>query len=417
MQTSFLNNTTVVCKLKIFILIIFFFEVVFDPSNTHFGLKTYSFLLFFILEFPFLNFSYIGVPLLSLMVFFISYAGALILNSSVDYGIVLWNFNSFLFLFLLLFAKDEKLKILKILYYVSLVFSIVIVFLAVSFLVIPFMNLIVTAIVHLNEDFIMFGYRGAYGLKYFCLYYRTSSICVIPEACALYMYFRTKKKKYFLHFLFFFFELFFSGARANMFSAIAIFIGCYISYLIFIKRSILFSYSCFLLFMFIGLYILLMLISEREHSNIVKLGHLESFFQLFNENPVRSLLFGFGPGAFMYSKGAGGYTSLTELSYMELIKSYGLLQTIFLLTSFCIPLIKLWIKKCSSFEKICFTMAYASFFFIAGTNPLFTGSTGFTTIIVMFYLCDKDNLKEFMKPKDKRRLVRNSFMLAYRSVC
>lgn len=417
MQTSFLNNTTVVCKLKIFILIIFFFEVVFDPSNTHFGLKTYSFLLFFILEFPFLNFSYIGVPLLSLIVFFISYVGALILNSSLDQGILLWNLNSFLFLFLLLFAKDEGLKILKVFYYVSLVFSIAIVFLAVSFLVIPFMNLIVTAIVHLNEDFIMFGYRGAYGLEYFCLYYRTSSICVIPEACALYMYFRTKKKKYFLHFLFFFFELFFSGARANMFSAVAIFIGCYISYLIFVKRSILFSYSCLLLFMFIGLYILLMLISEREHSNIVKLGHLESFFQLFNENPVRSLMFGFGPGAFMYSKGAGGYTSLTELSYMELIKSYGLLQTIFLLTSFCIPLIKLWIKKCSSFEKICFTMAYASFFFIAGTNPLFTGSTGFTTIIVMFYLCDKDILKEFMKPKDKRRLVRNSFMLAYRSVC
>ena len=282
---------------------------------------------------------------------------------------------------------------------------------------IPFMNLIVTGIVHLNEDFIMFGYRKAFGFKYFCLYYRTSSICVVPEACALYMYFRTQRKKYFLHFLFFFFELFFSGARANMFSSIIIFIVCFISYLFFIRKRILLGLVFTLSFLFAGTYILLMLVTEKESSNIVKLGHLESFLQLFNQNPIRTLLFGFGPGAFMYSKGVGGYTSLTELSYMELIKSYGLIQTIFLLVSFCIPFIKLWIKKQSSFEKICFTMAYASFFFIAGTNPLFSGSTGFTTIIAMFYLCDKDILKEFMQPKEKRRIVRNSFILTYRSVC
>lgn len=377
-------------------ILVFFllFCVTFDPGNSHFGLKNLFFLAVCSSYFVDAKKNYVPVILICFCIFFVSYAHGLIINTRFDYGIANWYLKSFFFLTILLFVLNPKLRFCYFLYYTTLFLAIYVVVLAILNFT-PFYPLVVNHIKN-NEDFIMYGFRSAYGIPYFCLYYRTSSLAVIPESCAFLLFIKTRKRKYLIHGILFFLELFISGARANMFSAIIILLAFIIAYNLYEKRRILFFIVTVISFLFAVIILFIFLVSEKESSNIVKLGHYRSFLYLFNAHPLRYFFIGSGAGTIMYSIGKNGNTALTELSYFELIKSYGLLPTIVLIGTFYTPILKLWAnQKNRKIVRIALTISYLCFFFIAGTNPLFSGSTGFSTIICMFYLCDKNFYSEF----------------------
>lgn len=379
-----------------FILIILLFSVVFDPQNSHFHVKTLSFFIFFIISLRKLNGKYIIVPIIVFALYFTSYSYGILTNTRIDEGVAKWYLNSFLFLLLVLFVPNKSLKFLKTLYNITLLLSIYIVFLTINiFIQTPIQNL-VTEHIKNNSDFVMFGFRQALGLPYFCLYYRTSCIVVISQACSLLLFAKSGKKIYLLHSVLFFLELFLSGARANMFSALFIVISFIIAYNFYEKKRVIFFISFCVIFLFVAGILLFRLITESGNSNDIKMGHMSSFIALFSKQPMKYLLIGSGPGSFMYSMGRNQEIALTELSYFELIKSFGLIPTCFILFSFLYPVIKLWSNtKNKKIVNITITVAYLCFFLIAGTNPLFFGSTGFTIVICMFYLCDKDIYLEF----------------------
>ena len=199
-----------------------------------------------------------------------------------------------------------------------------------------------------------------------------------------------------MHFVLFFLELFFSGARANIIAASLILLGFLFAYNLYKKKRVFFSYIMIISFLCLIILIISKVISEKEHSNLTKLGHAISFYRLFNSNPIRFFLIGSGPGTIMYSLGTHMNMSLTELSYFELIKNYGFLPSCIMILLFLIPLVIVWLSKKEKLMKFVLSVTYAAFFFIAGTNPLFVGSTGFTTIVCMFYICDKDLYSEFI---------------------
>lgn len=377
------------------LLVLLLISIIFDPQNVHFGIKSYVFLLFCIFSLNHFNIKYVYVPFVYLFIWIISYIHGILIKSNMDEGIAGWYLNSCLYLFIIPFVTSKKINFIYPFYYCTLVYSIYIIFLVLF----STTNTSLTdfAVNHIlqNRDFSMFGYRTVLGIKHFCLYHSTSSICLIPEACALLLFSKTNKNKYFIHFVLFFLALLYSGARANMLSAIfiAVFFMLYKCYYKVKNRA--------LLIPFIGLIICVAIIvvynvsTELGHSNDVKMGHMESFVQLFESNPLRYIFIGTGPGSVMYSIGIKMSVALTELSYFELIKNYGLLFTIIILLVFTIPLKKLYNSENDNITRAALTIAYLCFFFVAGTNPLFSGSTGFTTVICMFCLCDKTFYEEF----------------------
>ena len=119
---------------------------------------------------------------------------------------------------------------------------------------------------------------------------------------------------------------------------------------------------------------------------------------LFSRNPVKFFFTGFGPGAYMYSEGFQEVISLTELSYLELIKNFGLLMTTWLVMMFGIPLLKnVTNVKNSKLGRFSLGLSYLAYLFIAGTNPLLTTSTGLIVFVIALYLSNKNIENEFFE--------------------
>jgi len=118
----------------------------------------------------------------------------------------------------------------------------------------------------------------------------------------------------------------------------------------------------------------------QEGSNAIKLKHIHSYKQEFESKPA-VLLFGEGANSAFYSEGFESWTILTEVTYLELVRVYGLPMTILFAAGL------MWIGY-RLFASGLFTMALAYFAFlgIAGTNPLIVSSTGFLAIAAMYEL-------------------------------
>gem|GEM_PF-2318724 len=402
-MTKYSSCIRVIQKLLFVLLLI---SIIFDPQNEHFGIKSYTFLLFCFCSLNHFNTKYVYVPIIYLFVWFISYVHGKYIGSNMDEGIAEWYLNSCLFLFIIPFVSGKKFNFLFPFYYCTLVYSIYIVFLVLFSTTNTFLHdFAINHILH-NGDFIMFGYRTVMDIEHFCLYHTTSSICLISESCALLLFSKTKNKKYFLHFVLFFLALLYSGARANMLSAIFIavfFVLCELYYRM-KNRSLFIPFIA--LMICVAVVVVYNISTEVGYSNNVKMGHYESFMQLFESKPLRYLLIGTGPGSIMYSSGINMEVGLTELSYLELIKNYGLLFTLTILLVFMVPFKRLYKSENDNITKAALTISYICFFFVAGTNPLFSGSTGFTTVVCMFCLCDRNIYRELkIESYDRHSLI------------
>jgi hypothetical protein len=118
--------------------------------------------------------------------------------------------------------------------------------------------------------------------------------------------------------------------------------------------------------------------NPAEGSNAIKLKHIHSYAREFNDRPA-SLLWGEGANSAFYSEGFQSWTTVTEVTYMELIRVFGLPVAI-LFTSWLA-----WLDY-SLFRRglIAIALAYIAYLAIAASNPLLINSTGFLVIASMY---------------------------------
>jgi hypothetical protein len=173
------------------------------------------------------------------------------------------------------------------------------------------------------------------------------------------------------------FCLILSGTRANIIVAIVLF---FYTFYIHMKKKHR-KYVFLLLFVLIVLLfpkIINVLVNSffdpNESSMNVKAGHLKSYINLFRNN-LDIFLFGSGTGAIFYSFGSHRLLSITELTYFESIRIFGLLLCIPLTVFLLVPLLK---------TSGILRMAYLMYLFVMGTNPLLYSSTGLTAIVFVY---------------------------------
>ena len=151
------------------------------------------------------------------------------------------------------------------------------------------------------------------------------------------------------------------------------------------KNTRYFKYILYPAIIFIGiafLVLLYMLISEKnEASNLVKYAHLYSYWELFSEHPIY-LLLGQGPGTSFYSAGFGRVTSVTEWTYLELIRNFGMCSLVIIYV-FYRPLVDLWKERKNSHTNS-LLWGYLIYLFVAGTNPLMLSSTGMIVLLIIY---------------------------------
>jgi MFS family permease len=124
--------------------------------------------------------------------------------------------------------------------------------------------------------------------------------------------------------------------------------------------------------------------NKQEGSNAIKLGHFYSYIDEFDFKPT-VLLMGEGANSAFYSQGFEKWTTVTELTYLELIRIFGLPM----LGLFGVGLS--WIAYrlfANGFTAL--GLAYVGYLGIAASNPLLLNSTGFLVIAAMYEQAVKD---------------------------
>lgn len=390
--------------LKRFITFFLIFNIVLDPTNTFLRMKDISFLLFVILNFGNISFKNIKIFLIFICAYFCSFTVALLteqqLNITLSFGIL----KSFVFLLFILWTHNDKLEIFKCFYYAVLIMCILEILIYLK---------VITAADGGKSVYYFMASRGSpimislnremYGHKVIGVYYRTSAMSAITLSVSLFFLNQKKKFIYLIHTFIFIAGLFCSGTRANMLAGLMIIFFHFVYFIFYQKKLKILTITILSVGIISFSWVVFFLLTTHEFSTDVKSGHLQSFINLFAQYPFRILFFGLGPGAYMYSSGTGYVQGLTELSYLELIKNYGFLWTILILGCFIYPIF----KKCtcnyvSRLEKFSITIGYLAYLFIAGTNPLLIGSTGFTVFAVILYISDKSLFQEIYCTKKER---------------
>jgi hypothetical protein len=141
---------------------------------------------------------------------------------------------------------------------------------------------------------------------------------------------------------------------------------------------------------------------KNEKSNEVKYDNFESYVEDIEDkgHPI----WGAGLGSEFFAKGRNMRLSYTELSYMDILRMYGLPVGICFIFFFFAPYFWLWKYYPRSLFLKRYTQGYVLFLILSGTNPLLLGSIGLTALAMFMAIVNKTSEME----KQKRELLLES---------
>ena len=366
------------------LFLIFFLLVLIDPANTLLHKKDIIFILLFgycilfykpdLSKIPFIGSLVIAV----LIPYLISTMG----TKNIDMEDIMHVFKSITPSILLLWVHHfDLLKLSRI---PTIIVCLIMDILFLSIIFVPETEGAIYFVATIESDNVMMAHRWFIGFEVFCMYLKSTVAMILPMA--LYIYYcvtkgeRTWSRWIACAIILFYFT--FSGTRTTM--LVPFFIIGITIYTTFKDnpKAKLFFYPILLIGGIMFLYLIFLLASDtHEASNLVKYGHIASYTELFENNPIY-LLTGQGPGAYFYSEGFGKYVLQTEWTYLELVRWFGVFS-ILIVGVFFWPLITFWKYRS---DNLTFSLlgAYLAYLIIAGTNPLMLSSTGMMALIIAY---------------------------------
>lgn len=212
------------------------------------------------------------------------------------------------------------------------------------------------------------------GIVMFQMYFKTSSMLVVSAAYYFHKawFAQSRKKTWWFLCLFSLVGMGVAGTRNNI--LVALLLPLILTFL-YSKRKLRMAgvlVSLSLVAVAVLFDKIAILFSPVESSNRIKLDMLDDYARIFS-NPV-NLWLGRGLGA--YERWTGPrYAFITELTYFEIVRNYGLVLGLVLLALLIFPVVYGFILKPSYGEKN-IIIAYAMYLLMSATNPLFFSSTG-----------------------------------------
>lgn len=233
-----------------------------------------------------------------------------------------------------------------------------------------------------SNNFKMALDREFLGVKVNGLYFTTGSFIILAFIYHLYCY--EGRFKLILG-LFLFSSMIFCGSRTPALIQILIFlIYLYDKHIIGEKFTRIFTLAAI-----ISLFSLTFLLATEKDQNDVKYGNFSSYVEEITKDS-RSFFLGAGVGStFKASGNEGAIVAFTELSYMDVLRMYGIPIGSFFIILFFYPILIGYRNtqdiNDSLFYKR-FLLGYLLFLMLLGTNPLLLGSPGLTGLAIMMSL-------------------------------
>lgn len=327
---------------------------------------------------------HILIVLLSMLA---GYLLAEIQGNSLDEEVLIATIKSIVPLLLLLYIK--QFDFVKSSITPALITTIVLSTLFILAISNPLFEKAIWYFVRAHDNMIMMTRRSFLGIKFFGMYGKTLMAMTFALYFVYYHALNQSRHKfvYCIMSLVLTMAFLISGSRSTMLLPFAL-LGIAVYY-----RIIRTTTSKYILLPFIGLlavalllFILVLAGETNEASNVIKYAHLYSYKELFEAHP-EYLLIGQGPGSAFYSEGFGKMTTITEWTYLELIRNYGLFS-LPIFGVFAYPLVRLFPYRNDHLTQgILF--AYVLYLLIAGTNPLLLSSTGMIMILSAYSYCQR----------------------------
>ena len=371
-----------------------FADVMVDPNNLIFHAKYILFILVFIAWLPGRYFEKGKIPVkLGFVLIFISlfmplYALSIgILNSAlhnIQVGTLVY-FNSFFFFLIVLITANGEFELARLFNRSSLLIVFMTLGLYLALVVNPKWFGRVYQYFVMDKGAAVYALRNYGKITMLMIFYKTSPLLVFPLSYYLYRIFIDSSKKVsfscYLLTILVAVTLFLSGTRANLLSLFLIPLF-YVGFYTYRK-----SKPWFVLVTAIALLAILLafpslwdvIMNRNEASNLIKFGYFASYADYFHGH-LLSLIFGQGIGGKFFAYGLHRYMDVTELTYLELIRVWGIpIAAIF-------GMILIWplITEIRSKKISHLFIAYLAFLFIAGTNPLLLSSTGMLVLVYVF---------------------------------
>lgn len=373
------------------LLFLFSTVLIVDPSGLLLGLKDVLFLL--LVCYLFFTYQRYRKDALFLIIAIYTMITATFLLGKIqgfefDYSFTKFIYKTFVLLILLIWI--DKLDFLKTIYLpvilVALI-SIAIYYIVIKYHGTDFFTKLYNFSNMPHRTFTI-SERSFLGHNVWGVYYRSAPILLLP----LSIYFNNlldknkRSVKIFFAFLLLLTAILLSATRALMLS------GCCVVFFVLIYNmwGAYFWRGSIPIIIMIGaggiLFVVLLLLSDKaEASNVVKMGHLDSYIAIFKSHPL-ILLFGQGAGALFYSSGFGKYVPQTEWSYLEILRMFGIFGFMLLLILYLYPAYKIWRQRHHTLHAIPFLIGYLFYLIDAGTNPLLLGSNGLLVLLTSYSL-------------------------------
>lgn len=373
-----------------FFLGLFVFNILFDPGNALFHTKIITFFLALVTNYKKFNFR--SYPLFSLLIFYVAFFVSVMLmllrpQILYDSSFITMYMTTFLTLSIM-FLNPEKINLetpflftCKIIAFVTIIISIVVI----NF---PAAAILLIENEKLKTIFMMAEHKKVLWWWFSSVFHMASPVMVFALAIYFSRYLKRKKIRDGVFSFIFFSALFLTATRANIFSAFLIVLFIYLCYTFYIKKKVFKSAFLIVLFFSFALVGTVLLLTVKNSSSGAKDGHIISYIEMFSQNPSYFLI-GTGPGSYFYSKGFGEFTTNTEISYLELVRMFGVFFSVFIVGIYLRPFFL--IRYIESFENLSLVIAYLAYLFIAGTNPLLIGPTGFMALWTAYVFLYKQN--------------------------
>ena len=360
---------------------LFVLSLMLDPTNSILRLKVPLFLIFvFSLAINYKpDYKYMPHIVLLAIVNAIAFSSGTLAGQEFDYNMTVQYLIFFLLFICLIWRKS--LDVLTPIIFSSVIVSVITVISFISFTAYPELSLAIYDFSSAHDQFIMIGERNFLGVEFRQVFYKSVPVIIFPAAYCFYkfVYIKSGRLKYFMLTILFMFALFCGGNRSLLGSMFAILF--FVAYKKISKHKL--FVPVLLIILTIASYIFFLAITDAsEASTGVKIRHMQSFYDYFSDKWYL-LPFGSGAGAYFDVKDYG-FTTITEMTYMELIRMYGLIGLCIIMYFFLIPLFnnKTKAKKIMYWRP--FSISYIIYLIISGSNPYLISSTGFISVLLMF---------------------------------
>ncbi len=378
-------------KIYLLFVIAFMFVTIFDPADVVLGLKVPLFILCFIsgglvliarsgrtfipTDLIIYTLLFVAIPLFSILVYF--------MKTGTDPYEGFNMLKAYLFIFFAIILVSTNIDVTKYLSGILSFMSVCIIFLFIFLLIYPDYFIIANALGAATEIFYvdMRSYDGITSFQQ--AYFVCSPMLVIPVS---YYYFRFREshnKDLWALFLMIlsFTGLLMAGSRNNLFAAIFLIPTLYI---IFNRKKILpiilvSSMSAILVSYFT--YELVSFFDPNEAGNNVKLSYIPDYAEIFSD--LNNFFFGQGLGAYYKFTSISNPYFVTELTYFEVIRNFGLFLGFMMLIMLAYPIFKTFqLGKNAALQKH-IAVAYAFYLVMCFTNPNLFSSMGILILCIV----------------------------------